>query len=584
MSLLERRLRYRALERALAQDDGATGDSPPLRVGVLASFSAAWLVPYLGTALVDRGLTPRIHLGGYQQIAQECLSDDSGMARFRPNVLVVWARLEELWSGKPWPLHDDRHAYAEDALALADIALDAARAWDATLVWVLPALPELRPLGVGDAGSTSGVVAAASAAREALRDHLADHRGVLLFDVEEVVRHLGAERAYDPRFLAAAHQPFTQELLARAADGMARLVELSRRAARKLIVVDGDNTLWGGVLGEDGPEHVDLDERGPGGGHLELQRFLLELRRAGWLLALCSKNLEEDVVRVFERREMVLRREHLATWRIGWQPKSRALQEIALELNVGVDSVVFVDDSPAELAEVAAALGDVVCLRMSADPVEWDQAFRHSRATDRLRPTREDLLRADAHVAERRRDELALSAASPRDYLESLEVELEVTGPNDLARLAQLVTKTNQFNLDCRRRSEAELKSLVEREGVVTRLFALRDRFGDYGIVGATIAELCAEGALLDTFVLSCRALGRGIEDAMLAQLAVDCGSRPVAVSVREAPRNEPARAFFARAVGANVGETVTFLGYAWPEHVRRRTAWTDGTSRESSR
>jgi FkbH-like protein len=565
LTLLEIRSRWQTLVRS--------GRNLDRRVAILASFTASPLVPYLGVALDDAGIPSDVVVGPYHQIVTECLSDESATARLRPHFVVVWPRLEELWGERPLPLDGDPARYSAAALEVAEASIAAAKRWTATLVFVLPSIPEVRPLGVGDAATPSGVFATATSAREALRARLSRESGVLVLDLEEIVRAVGAGRAHEPRLQALAHIPFSEELFAAAGERLARLLRLAARAACRVVVVDGDNTLWGGIVGEDGPGGVDLGENGPGAAFRAFQAYLLELRRAGVLVALCSKNDEADIWQVLGRREMRLRKEHLAAWRIGFRRKSELVLEIAEELGVGVDAVAFVDDNPAELEEVRVTLPEVACIRFPADPARWHEAVSGEGRLDRLPPTGADLVRVAHYEQERSRREER--ARSPEDYLERLECAAAVfePAPSDIHRLAQLVHKTNQLNLNGRRRTEVELAGLVADPRHLVRLVSASDRFGDYGVVGAFALRVDGARAVLDTFVLSCRALGRGIELAMVASLfeeAERAGAGEVVATVESLPRNEPARTFFASLGCATSGTAAALARPPWPAHVRR--------------
>jgi FkbH-like protein len=567
MSLLETRLRWRQVVRS--------GRVAQLRVGVLASFTVDPLTPYLGTALEEAGLPAEIQIGPYNQIVQQCLLVGGEMARHAPDVLVVWPRLEELWGGVPLPLDDDSNGYVQPLLEVAEAALTAAAGWSATLIFVLPAAPEVRPLGLGDASTPAGVAATAAAARESVRQRVCAQPGALLVDMEEVVRTIGSVHAYDPRLLALAHIPFTEEAFATAGRRLATGIALSRFPARRAIALDADGTLWGGVVGEDGVAGVTLGGGSPGEAYRDFQSFLIELRRAGVLLTLCSKNEEEDVWGVFARREMRLTREHLAAWRIGWQPKSTALAELAAELRLPVESFVLVDDNPAEIAEVRAAHPGVGAVCMPADPAYWLQAVQAAGVLDRLPPTDADLDRAEHYERERRRDDALRHAPSLQEYLADLEVSVRLFAPDacDVSRLAQLIAKTSQFNLNCRRRSEAELMALCADPEFVVHLVQAHDRYGDYGIVGAVILRVTANHAVIDTFVLSCRALGRGIEQAMLVaawEEAEAAGARELGATVEIHPRNEPAQRFFASVGSVTPGTQAQLERPSWPAYVRR--------------
>lgn len=562
MSLIEQRLAWARLARS--------GRGPALRIALLATYTIDPLTPYLGMALEAAGLPAEIRVGPFDQIAIQCLDPASETAAYRPDVLVVHPRLEDLWAGLPTPLAGPSEPYAEAASTYASAAVEAGARWGATVVFVLPAVPDLRPLGVGDAGNAAGVFATANAVRETLRRHLAGRAGVLIADMEAELRAIGTEAAEAPALWATARIPYAEAAFARLGAQLARLIALSRLPARKVVAVDADGTLWGGVVGEDGPDGVVLGDRGPGAAHVAFQRYLLALREAGVLLVLASKNEEADVWAAFARPEMVLKREHLADWRIGWNPKSESLMAMAETLRLGLESFCLIDDNPAELAEVGARCPQVAGLLMPADPAGWRQALSAERALDRLPPTAEDRARPQSYAQERERAAIR-EALTPEAYLAALGLSVRITeaAEPDLPRLAQLVAKTNQFNLTCRRRDAAALAALVGSPGAIVRLASARDRFGDYGVVGAAIALETPDGATLDTFLLSCRAMGRGIERAMLADLQARSAQRgfgPLVAAIETHPRNEPARRFF-----AELGATDTpgpLAECAWPVHL----------------
>jgi FkbH-like protein len=546
------------------------------RIAVLSTFTANPVIPYLGIALNEAGLTAEVWIGPYNQMAQQCLDEGSETASFKPTILIAWARLEELWGGRPLPLLEPKTAFVQEVLELADIFLDAAYHWQATLIFVLPAIPEERPLGIGDACNATGVFAIATSIREALRHRLAGQQGVLLFDLEEVIRSIGSTSSYNQRLLALAHIPFTEELFHLIGEHLARLILLSRRPARKVIVLDGDNTLWGGIVGEDGALGVDLNANGPGAIYRAFQSFLLELRRTGILLTLCSKNEEADVWEVFARPEMRLKPEMLSAWRIGWQSKSASILELANELKLGIESFVLIDDNAAEIAEVQAMFPEIACIQMPADPADWLTALISTGLLDRLPPVSEDLNRAAFYQQEHRRAASGKGITSPEVYLRQLNIEVAMFSLTiaDVPRLTQLVAKTNQFNLNCRRRSALDLSQLCADEHYIVRLTRASDRFGDYGIIGACIARLYSEYVELDTFIVSCRAMGRGIERAMLNDLfavAAKQGRTKLMATVEECPRNEPARTFFYSLGCETPGTSYSLEQPEWPSHIGQK-------------
>lgn len=547
-----------------------------LSVHILSTFTVDPLVAYLGHALADL-FVPALAVGGFDQIVQQFLEPSEELSA--ANIVIVWPRFEDLWHGD-WPLVEgDNTATNERLHEIAEVAVEHTLQHGQTLVFVLPALPQAQPLGVGDAGNRFGVSASATATRESLRSFLSTSPGALVFDTEEVVRTLGIATAFDNRRMAAATIPYTEEAFSLAGERMARLIGIALRGAKKVAVVDADNTLWGGVVGEEGADGIDLADQGPGVSYREFQHYLLALRRAGLLVALASKNNQADAFDAFNRREMVLQQQHLAAWRVDWNAKSGNIAAMADELNLGASSMVFVDDSPMERSEVSSALPDVVTLEMPEDPAGWWATIALAGAFDRLAPTASDLGRAESYSIETKR-RVVRSAVSAEEFLAGLELIVSVIdpGPGDIPRFAQLLSKTNQFTLGGERHSESALVSMLD-SGAIGRLFAAADRFGDYGVIGAILlredpSEVSDGDLTLDSFVLSCRAMARGIEDAMLAE-AYDLNAQLIAVA--ETPKNLPARRWLAtyglHPVGTAVRLDMLDRLPQWPGHLKRSAA-----------
>jgi len=334
-----------------------------------------------------------------------------------------------------------------------------------------------------------------------------------------------------------------------------------------------------------------LFDNGPGEAHRDFQRYLLELRRAGLLVALASKNDPRDVWDVFERPEMVLRRSELASERIGWGEKAQSIVEMAAELNLGTGSFVFIDDSAVECEKVRAQLPEVSVLSMPEDASEWFDAIARSGALDRLPPTDADRGRAASYQDEAARRALR-EVMSISDFLASLDLRVGITPMRqaDVPRVAQLIAKTNQFTLNVLRRSPSEVASLLDDSRYVACAVSATDRYGDYGTVGAFILDTMpaatavpANAAVLDTFVLSCRAMGREIETAMLAGAYERVGAELWA-TVAEAPRNHPARAFLARFGCPEVDRMSRLDRPTWPSHIAAVEADQHSRDDESSR
>ena len=337
-------------------------------------------------------------------------------------------------------------------------------------------------------------------------------------------------------------------------------------APYKVIAVDCDDTLWDGACGEDGPLGVGLNPP-----HVELQQFLLSQLQQGCLLCLCSKNNPEDVEAVFrERPDMPLRWEHIAAFQLNWKPKPENLLAIAEELGLGTDSFIFIDDNPIECEMMRQSLPNVLTLQLPSNRSSLQQFLRRVWAFDRPAPTEEDKQRMSLYQREREREQLLQKSATLEEFIAGLELYVEFKPLNDenLCRASQLTFRVNQFNVTTIRRTEAELATLL-REGSLNGLAVdVSDRFGEYGFVGLILFASTFDALQVDTFLLSCRALGRGVEHRMLAELGevAKCkGLRTIGLRLIPTSKNQPARDFLEEDLGSYQQRSEGYVKYRVP-------------------
>jgi FkbH-like protein len=345
-------------------------------------------------------------------------------------------------------------------------------------------------------------------------------------DLDALQRYYGSSRARDARTAHLYRQPYREAFLALIGERLAALIGATRVAARKCIALDCDGTLWGGIVGEDGPGGVEIGDDFPGSAYRDFQTILLGWKRRGVLLTLLSRNDEADVWAVFdERPEMRLRREDVAAWRINWGRKADNLPQLAAQLGIGIDSFVFVDDNPAEVAEMRAVWPEVRSLLVPDDAAELVDAILSHRLFDAAHTTDEDRQRTAMAAAESRRVD-AMARMSREEFLTLLQltVRVERATERELPRIAQLVAKTNQFNLTTTRRSADELRRLMSSSDHHLLALWAADRFGDHGLTGVAIlrSDVPTQAVDIDTLLLSCRVLGRGVEAAFLAAIALE--------------------------------------------------------------
>ena len=366
----------------------------------------------------------------------------------------------------------------------------------------------------------------------------------------------------DPLAKELGHIPYTPLFFTALGTYVARKFYTLQHASHKVIVLDCDQTLWGGVCGEDGAPGVVLDAP-----RQALQRFMIAQQEAGRLLCLCSKNNEDDVWEVFDRRpDMPLRREHILAWRINWQPKSENLRSLAAELQLGLDSFIFLDDSPMECAEVEAQCPEVLTLQLPAETETIPQFLQHVWAFDRRTVTEEDKQRTTLYRQNLERERFRQTTGGLANFLAGLELEVGIiqVRPEQIERVAQLTQRTNQFNCTTIRRSESEIRQFCQAGGECWTV-EVKDRFGAYGLVGVILCQTEADALKVDTFLLSCRTLGRGVEHQMLAKLGAIAQAQNlswVEVLYRPTAKNQPVRNFL-EAVGEpfkqSVGEGVLY-------------------------
>jgi FkbH-like protein len=538
-----------------AQAEAARKRQRKQRLAVAATFTAEPLADGLDFWMRELGIPAEVAFAPYNQVFQQLLDPASPLAANRHGFDVILLRCED-WApyrGEGGADGEGSGRELEQPEVLAEIernavdliaALEQAARGAAVpyLVFLCPASPA--------AAAVAPFRALARALEERLRAGLSGAANVYLFGEAELAALYPVEDLHDPYADRIGHVPYSPTGFAALATLVGRKIHALLSPPVKVIALDCDQTLWKGVCGEDGPRGVVLDPA-----RRALQELAVAQQQAGALLCLCSKNEEEDVWSTFdERSDFPLRREHLAAWRIDWAPKSANLRRLAEELNLGLDSFVFIDDNPVECAEVRAACPEVLVLELPADEAAIPPLLQHFWAFDRLRTTAEDHKRTALYRQEVERDRHRRSASSFAEFLAGLELAVDISplasgqlaprASGQLARVAQLTQRTNQFNTTTVRRSDGEIERLLAEGALECWTVEVRDRFGDYGLVGVVFFA-AREGALVvDSFLLSCRVLGRGVEHRILAALGEEAerrGLRRLDVLAAPTAKNRPA-------------------------------------------
>lgn len=498
---------------------------PPRCVGIAADFTVLPIAEPLEFWLAELGIAADVRLAPDHQLFQTLLADDGALGGNRDGVNVVLVARHRLAGGE-----GDPGAAADDLAAAVRASAD--RTAVGHLVVSCPAPP----------GDLDRATRLATAERRLVAALAADPR-IRVVTEAELLDTYPVASPHDPYSDRAAQIPYTPAMFAALATMVARGIHAWLAPRPKVIAVDADNTLWDGVVGEDGVLGVTV-----GPGHRALQELLLAQRAAGRLLCVCSKNRDADVLAVLrDHPDMVLRPEHVTARRVNWLPKPENLAALAEELDLSLDSFVLLDDSPVERAAVRAACPEVLVPPLPADAAAVVPFLRHYWPLDHPHVTGDDRARAERYDQQRARQAARSRAPSLASFLDTLGLEVDVRPlqPADVARAAQLTHRVNQFNATTVRRSAAELTALPPH--LECLVIDARDRFGDYGQVGVVVTGDGGDTLEVDTFLLSCRVLGRGVEHRVLAELgrhALDRGLSHVTVPYVPTARNQPALAF----------------------------------------
>lgn len=523
-----------------------------LRVLVLRNITVEGLDTLLKHHLHSLRIRAEVTFGGYGTMVQDVLRPEGAAAATRPDLIVLALSLDEIdpTYGRPGWTAD---AARSELATLFRLLAERTHATVAVHTFLPPLWAEqglLLDRGGRDLHSQVDVVNRYVV--EMVRE-LAPR--FVLVDLERLLRRLGADAALDSRGRYLWRAPFRRPLLDAWAHQLSRVVAALKGRAKKVLVLDCDNTLWGGVIGEDGLEGIALDpNQYPGRAYVDFQANVLHLAERGVLLALCSKNNEADVFQVLEQHpHCLLKRSHLSGWRVNWQDKASNIAELAEELNLGLDALVFVDDNQVECDLVAKMLPAVTTLQVPKKLPDLPPLLLASGLFDTLHVTNEDRARATLYQGEAQRKSERGAFADLDEYLASLRTVAEIhrARPGELARVAQLTQKTNQFNLTTRRYSEPEIGALAGADNAAVYSMTVHDRFGTLGLVGVLIARVEGTSARVDTFLISCRALGRRLEEVMaefcLADLAAGRALRCWCAEYLPTAKNAQAADFWAR-------------------------------------
>jgi FkbH-like protein len=527
----------------------------PIRFAVLASSTTDHLAPAIRVAGLRRRLLINVHNGAYGQYRQELLDPTASLHQFAPQTILLSLTAREAIAAVPLGA-----TVAEVGEAVTRFIDELRSLWRKARENYNAAVIQQTFIDVTEPlfGSYDRLIPGVPAQVVArLNDQLCEaaaQDGVLLLDVARASERDGIDAWFDARRWHQGKLEIAPQAAPLYGDIVARILAAQRGLSKKCLVLDLDNTLWGGVVGEDGLDGIVLGEGSAvGEAHLALQRYAKQLKERGVILAVCSKNDAGTAEAVFrEHPEMVLRRSDIAAFAANWDDKAENLKIIATRLNIGMDSLVFVDDNPVERARIRQSLPMIAVPELPEDAAQYVRCLADASYFEAVAFTSEDAHRTEQYAANAEREALLGSAQSMDEFLRGLKMSV-VFGPFtavDHARAVQLINKTNQFNTTTRRYTSEEIANLINLPGALTLQFRLLDRIGDNGLVSTMILRPTSddEDVLeIENWVMSCRVFGRQLE----------CEAMNIAV---EAARRRGAKAFIADYIATPKNHVISTL------------------------
>lgn len=501
---------------------------PELNISILRNIMLEPIDPYLKYLAYKMGYAAKVEFGEYDNIIQEAIGGKKDLLNHNTDCILVFTKLETLsWdlarnypALKPLKIKEEVERIKE---FIRNVLSGIRSQTNAMILWNSFELPVYPAFGILDSQSSDGQLKTIRDLNEHLRANLCQQDNAYFVDLNLCLTRLGSHQFYDHRYWHIGRAPFSREALREIAIDVFKYIRPLKGKNKKCLVLDCDNVLWGGIIGEDGLAGIQLGKTYPGSFYYEFQQEILNLHNRGVILALCSKNNEEDVWEVFRKHpDMVLKEKHIATFQVNWRDKATNIKKIAQDLNIGLDSLVFIDDSEFEVNLIRMALPDVEVIHTPKNKaVEFRDILASCGLFDSLTLSEEDKKRGSMYKAEINRKQLQAQSIDINTYYKSMEMKLDVCFSDEftIPRIAQLTQKTNQFNMTTKRYSEADIKYFSDSKSSDVVYIKLKDRFGDTGIIGVCILKYMDNKALIDTFLLSCRILGRGVEDAFLSNI-----------------------------------------------------------------
>ena len=526
-----------------------------LKVAILSSFTINGLSEILHVKSSDLGIRYQSYLGGYNQYNQELLDSQSEYYKFSPDVTFLILDIRNFLGENyhfPYNISDNERKLlvSEKIKQIENIIKCFEKNLNSKLIITNFNIPSYSPNGITETKSDFGFHEMIEELNSSLRNISKTHSSVYVYDFNHFVSKYGEKNIFDYRQFHVGDIQIALNFIPSFAYDLMSYIKPITGTNKKCIVLDLDNTLWGGIIGEDGFDGIELGHSSNGKAFVDFQKELLSLWNHGIILAINSKNNFDDAMKVInEHPNMILRKKNFASIQINWDDKAQNLKQIAEEINIGLNSIAFFDDDKINRERIKQEFPEVLTIEIPDDPSQFSSILKNLNDFNVLQRTDEDIKRGQMYAQQRERKELEKSISNLDDFLEQLDIKVKMKNSNEflIPRISQLTLKTNQFNLTTRRYQEEEISNFTNDHKFIVGCAQVLDKFGDNGITGVYIINKQDKIWSIDTFLLSCRIMGRGVENGILSQILIDAkhnGVEEIRANFIPTQKNKPAENF----------------------------------------
>jgi len=547
---------YSLIKKDIEVED--TSRLKKIRIAVLSSSTIKCLEEILFVKCYELGIIPEILIGGYNQYNQEIIDDNSQLYSFKPDLVIFFIDTKSLLGDVFFDYYqlseEEKDKLFENNIKQIKSLVDKTlQNLNCKVILHNFQVPVYSPLGIIDNKQRVGFIEFVKNINHEITRQFKENHQVFVFDYDAFCSKWGKENIIDYKMYYLGDIKISFEYLPRLCEEYISYIKPLLALTKKCIVLDLDNTLWGGIVAEDGLEGIKLGPTPEGRPFLEFQRYILSLYNRGIILAINSKNNPEDGFKVLrEHPYMILKEKHFASIKINWDDKASNIKRIAGEIDIGLDSLVFFDDDKLNREIVRTALPEVKVVDLPEDPSLYLKTLMELDDFNSFQFSEEDKKRGQMYANQRKRQEFGKTTADITEYLKALDMVVTIEKANSFSipRISQLTQKTNQFNMTTKRYSEEDVKKLAEDKNCLIFSVKLADKFGDDGTIGVAIVKKGGGKWIIDSFLLSCRVIGRRVEETMLAYILEEAkkeSSNTLIGEFIQTKKNIPAKEFYKR-------------------------------------